>query len=166
MTRPTTDLLLGAFVGMMLSGCAALFGGGPQAVAQPAAAPLGDPTCLAESYDFVGEGTLRGLGLDVATPVPPPEPDRVAMIWVTHDLKPFDAGPVGGGVEMTRMLCFEFADGSGGTEWPVDDAWQPPARLAPPGNAAGVSVPPALLVLAAVALLAIGVSVFAFRKRG
>ena len=71
--------------------------------------------CRAESYDFVGRGTLAGLGLDAATPVPPPDPHRNAMIWVTHDLKEYDRGEPGGPVEMTRMLCFEFDDGSGGS---------------------------------------------------
>lgn len=157
---------LGALVAMMLAGCAALFGGAaPQAIAEPAQAPLGDPTCLAESYDFVGEGTLAGLGLDVATPVLPPEPNRVAMIWVTHDLFPHDTDLADGPVEMTRMLCFEFADGSGGSGWPVDPAWQPPAK-AVPSEAQGIPVPPALLLLAVVVLLAIGVSVVAFRRRG
>lgn len=84
------------------------------------------PECQAESFDFVGRSTLADLGLDTATPVPPPDPHRSAMIWVTHDLKEYDRGEPGGPVEMTRMLCFEFADGSGGSEWPVDSDWQPP----------------------------------------
>ena len=37
------------------------------------------------------------------------------MIWVTRDLMPHDSGPPGGPVVFTRMLCFEFADGSGGS---------------------------------------------------
>ena len=85
------------------------------------------PECQAESYDFVGRGTLAGLGLDTATPVPPPEPHREAMIWVTRDLKEYDRGEPGGPVELIRMLCFEFDDGSGGSEWPVDPDWRPPS---------------------------------------
>lgn len=58
--------------------------------------------------------------------MPPPDPNRLAMIWVTHDLLPYDRGEPGGPVEMTRMMCFQFANGSGGSEWPVDAARQPP----------------------------------------
>jgi hypothetical protein len=50
------------------------------------------------------------------------------MIWVTHDLLPHDFGAPGGPVEMTRMLCFEFADGSGGSGWPVDEACSRPTN--------------------------------------
>jgi hypothetical protein len=50
------------------------------------------------------------------------------MIWVTHDLKAYDRGEPGGPVEMTRMMCFEFDDGTGGSEWPVDADWQPPPQ--------------------------------------
>ena len=127
-------------------------------------APLGDPTCLAESYDFVGEATLAGLGLEGAVPAELPTPNQPAMIWVTADLQPHDAGPEGGPVEMTRMLCFEFADGSGGSAWPVDPDWQPPgaAELTAPE---GVSLPPSLLLVGLGVLLAIGVSVVAFRRR-
>lgn len=158
---------LGALPALLLVGCAALAELGVQAAPPQweGPAPLGDPTCLAESYDFVGEGTLAALGLDVATPVPPPEPNRLAMIWVTADLLPHDAGPGGGAVEMTRMLCFEFADGSGGSAWPVDPAWQPPGEPAPAAPE-GVSFPPGLLVLGLAVLFAIGVSVLAFRRHG
>ena len=99
-------------------------------------APAGFPECQAEAFDFAGRGTLRGLRLDEATPVPPPYIDRVGMIWVTHDLMPHDFGPPGGQVEMTLMLCFEFADGSGGSGWRVDPTWRPPTTAeADSGNA-------------------------------
>jgi hypothetical protein len=84
------------------------------------------PECAGAAYDFVGRSTLAALGLQDHVPAPLPEPGRPAMIWVTRDLRPHDVGPPGGPVEMTRMLCFEFADGSGGSGWPVDEAWQPP----------------------------------------
>jgi hypothetical protein len=84
------------------------------------------PECQAETFDFVGRGTFAGLGLETATPVSPPNPHREAMIWVTHDLKEYDPGEPGGPVVMTRMMCFEFDDGTGGSEWPVDASWQPP----------------------------------------
>ena len=100
-------------------------------IAAPPPAPVtgvasSDPECQANAYDFVGESTLAALGLQDHVPAELPEPDRPAMIWVTHDLLPHDFGPPGGPVEMTRMLCFEFADGSGGSAWPVDSAWSPP----------------------------------------
>ena len=84
------------------------------------------PECQANAYDFVGKSTLAALGLQDHVPAELPDPERAAMIWVTHDLMPHDFGPPGGTVEMTRMLCFEFADGSGGSGWPVDDTWRPP----------------------------------------
>ena len=127
-------------------------------------APAGFPECQAEAFDFAGRGTLRGIGLDEATPVPPPDIDRVGMIWVTHDLMPHDFGPPGGQVEMTRMLCFEFADGSGGSGWPVDSTWRPPTTAeADSGNANnGTDSPP--LLAAVVVLLAVAVSVLALRR--
>lgn len=126
----------------------------------------GFPECQADESDFAGKGTLRELGLHTATPVPPPDVDRVAMIWVTRDLMPHDAGPPGGPVEMTRMLCFEFADGSGGSGWPVDPTWRPPpAVAAAPDNASTGSPSTAVLAVALVALLAAVVSVLAFRRR-
>jgi hypothetical protein len=89
------------------------------------------------------------------------------MIWVTHDLKPWDRGEPGGPVEMVRMLCFEFADGSGGSEWPVDSTWEPPAsRLATEqGGEPAVAWPVALLAILTAAVL-IGLSAVAFRRRG
>jgi hypothetical protein len=75
------------------------------------------------------------------------------MIWVTADPVTFDAAAPGG----SRMLCFEFEDGSGGSEWPVAAAWQPP------GVGAAAEVDRALpLLLLVVVILAAG---FAFRRR-
>ena len=164
-TIAARQLFFGAAVGTLLGGCAPLGELGGQAPAQwDGPAPLGDTQCLAESYDFVGEATLAGLGLVGMVPAELPTPERRAMIWVTADLQPHDLGEPGGPVEMTRMLCFEFADGSGGSGWPVDPSWQPPGRAAPsPGD--GFSVPPSLLLVALGVLLAIGVSVVAFRRR-
>lgn len=130
-----------------------------------AAGLAGFPECQADAFDFVGRGTLRELGLHAATPVPPPDIDRVAMIWVTRDLMPHDAGPEGGPIEMTRMLCFEFADGSGGSGWPVDAAWRPPAIGPAPAADADTASPPPLLLVALLALLLVTGSVFAFRTR-
>jgi hypothetical protein len=84
------------------------------------------------------------------------------MIWVTHDLLPFDPGEAGGQVEMTRMLCFEFDDGSGGTDWPVNPEWRAPQQA----DANPASVPPLPFVLVALAaVLVIGGSLLAFRRR-
>ena len=115
-------------------------------LADEVAPPIGFPECNADAYDFAGQGTLRQLGLDNATPVPPPDPDRPAMIWVTHDLKPHDLGAPGGEVEMVRMLCFEFPDGSGGSEWPVDPDWRPPIGGAESTETSNSGFPAALLV--------------------
>ena len=126
----------------------------------------GHPECQANAFDFKGEGTLRALGLHEATPVTPPDIDRVGMIWVTRDLMPYDRGPEGGPVEMTRMLCFTFPDGSGGSGWPVDPAWQPPMDVSVASADADSETPPlALLGVAVAALLVVGVSVLAFRSR-
>ena len=136
----------------------------PPGVVSPLA-PAGFPECAAAEFDFVGEGTLRGLGLDTATPATLPDIDRVGMIWVTRDLMPHDFGPPGGPVEMTRMLCFEFPDGSGGSGWPVDAAWQPPGGPAiGSGTADTGGQQSTLLAVGLVVLLAVLVSVFAFRR--
>jgi hypothetical protein len=137
----------------------------PVPVGNPVA-PAAMPECDANAYDFIGNGTLRGLGLHTATPVMPDGIDQPARIWVTRDLMPYDAGPPGGPVEMTRMLCFEFADGSGGSGWPVDSTWQPPAdgAIATDG-ATGDNSWTAVLPAALLVLLALGISALAFRSR-
>lgn len=124
--------------------------------------PIGFPECNADAYDFAGQGTLRQLGLDKATPVPPPDPDQPAMIWVTHDLKPHDFGAPGGEVEMVRMLCFEFPDGSGGSEWPVDPDWRPPIADAQSTETSNSGFPAALLVAGLTAAVLLTVSLVAF----
>lgn len=138
-----------------LGGCAAI--SGPAVDAPDAGSPLAE--CRADSYAFAGRGTLAELGLVGQSAVELPEPNRPAMIWVTRNPVPFDAAAPEG----SRMLCFEFDDGSGGSEWPVNAAWQPP------GAAADVSVPvtPAipLLLVAVVTVLAVGATLLAFRRR-
>lgn len=147
---------------LLLAGCSPFGSAQPQAeVAMP---PF--PECAADAYAFAGRGTLRGVGLVGHSRAELPEPDRPAMIWVTADLLPFDAGAPGGAAEMTRMLCFEFDDGSGGSEWPVDEAWQPPVVLgAADQGETDDGVPIATLVLLVVIGLISGVSAFAFRRR-
>jgi hypothetical protein len=167
LTSGTTSALR-ALLLALLAGCAQVadLAAGPQQE-WDGPMPLGDEQCVAERYDFVGEATLAGLGLQDAVPAELPEPNRPAMIWVTADLRAHDAGPEGGPVEMRRMLCFEFEDGSGGSSWPVDPDWQPPGRAAVVNaNPDGLSVPPGLLLVGVAVLVAVGVSVVAFRRRG
>ncbi len=58
------------------------------------------------------------------------------------------------------MLCFEFDDGSGGSEWPVDPAWQPPGGVP---AAAEVNLAMPLLGIVVVMMLLIGA--LALRRR-
>lgn len=141
-TRRPTSRLHAAWLACLMgvtAGCTAAIGPTPPApepepvsmppASQPEPVPgrrSSFPECAGATYDFVGESTLAALNIQAHVPAQLPQPGRPAMIWVTHDLRPYDAGPPGGPVQMTRMLCFEFADGSGGSGWPVDEAWQPP----------------------------------------
>jgi hypothetical protein len=84
------------------------------------------------------------------------------MIWVTADLLPFDAGPEGGQPEMTRMLCFEFDDGSGGSQWPIDQAWLPPGALSRSEEGPPLQV---LILVTLGALVVAGLSVLGYRRR-
>ena len=153
-----------SLLAMVLAACAGFFDLGQPLGGRPVP-PF--PECLVNSYDFVGRGTFAALGLDQATPAQLPDQNRVAMIWVTHDLLPYDRGEPGGPVEMTRMLCYEFPDGSGGSEWPVDAAWQPPGSDSGLGDVAGSAASLPVSMLAAVALGAVLVasSLAAFRKK-
>jgi hypothetical protein len=146
---------------MLLVGCIPGLAG--DGVARVDAPPVPFPECVADTYEFVGESTFSALGLLDALPAEPPTPDRVAMIWITRDRLPFDPGEPGGGVQMTRMMCYEFPDGSGGSEWPVDDAWRLPTTVG--GDSAGVELSAGWLLLGIVVVAAIGVSALAFRRR-
>jgi hypothetical protein len=67
---------------------------------------------------------------------------------------------------MTRMLCFEFPDGSGGSGWPVDLAWRPPNDPAlTAGDADAAGPPPAMLAAVLLGILDLLLSAFAFRSR-
>jgi hypothetical protein len=94
-----------------------------------------------------------------------PDPDRRAMIWVTHDLKRYDSGEPGGLFEMLRMLCFGFADGSGGSAWPIDPTWKPPVSEIDQ-NAGRRPCRVTSLLAALTAAVLIGLSAVAFRRRG
>ena len=154
-SRPAGALLVVAVV-LIISACST-------ALLDRADVPQPPPEdCAADHYLFAGRSTMRTLGLVGRSRAPLPEPDRPAMIWVTADLLPFDAGPEGGEQEMTRMLCFTFDDGSGGSEWPVDEAWLPPNVLSATREAA----PAGLLLLVAVGSLIVAVvSFIGFRRR-
>ena len=135
----------------VLGGCATLSGAGDGTsdVGEP------EPECQAASYAFAGRGTLAGLGLVGQSAAELPEPNRPATIWVTSDPVPFDAAAPGG----SRMLCFQFDDGSGGTEWPVNAAWQPPGASSAPEVNLGIP----LMLIAVVTMLVVGG--LAFRRR-
>jgi hypothetical protein len=160
MRRPAyrAGLATAAF-GVVLAGC--IPGVTTGGIARADAPPVPFPECRAETYEFADESTFNALGIVDALPAEPPTPDRPAMIWITRDRLPFDAGEPGGAVEGTRMMCFEFADGSSGSEWPVDDAWQLPTAVA----AAPEGGPPSWLPVALAVIVAVGVSALAFRRR-
>jgi hypothetical protein len=61
------------------------------------------------------------------------------------------------------MLCFEFDDGSGGTEWPVNPAWQPPGAAADLSIAVNPTFP--WLLVAVMSVLVVGGTLLAFRRR-
>ena len=118
--------------------------------------------CAADRYLFAGRSTMRSLGLMGRSRAPLPEPDRPATIWVTADLLPFDAGPEGGPPEMTRMLCFTFDDGSGGSEWPIDEGWSPPSALSAADQGPSIGL---LVLMTLGGLVVLGVSIIGFRRR-
>ena len=138
----------------VLGGCAAIPGLAPDAPADAVPAPPFEE-CRVASYAFAGRSTFTELGLVGQSAAELPDPDQPAMIWVTRDPVPFDAAAPGG----SRMLCFEFDDGTGGSEWPVNAAWQPPGAAAA-GHVTADSPDvnwslPALLI-AVVALVVVG----------
>ncbi len=63
---------------------------------------------------------------------------------------------------MVRMLCFEFPDGSGGSEWPVDPDWRPPIAGAESTETPNSGFPAALLVAGLTAAVLVTVSSVAF----
>jgi hypothetical protein len=114
----------------------------------------------AQQFTFIGRSSLDALGLNEFGGGP--ESGRIGMIWVTADKVQMDVGPAPGGglAEPTRMVCVEWADGSG-MAGPIPDNWQPPVTAAEP---ASTSLPIAPLVLAVVLASLIGVSFLAFRR--
>jgi hypothetical protein len=123
------------------------------------------PECVADQYAYVGETSMAALGVSRPSGRPPPDRNRVGMIWITADRRP-NAGEPGGPVE-ARMLCIEFPDDGGEisamTNFPVVDSWQPPGSRDSLALAAPVA---GQLVLVGVGVaLVVAASLMAFRRR-
>ena len=115
------------------------------------------PGCdQAQEFAFVGETTLAALGLDQFEG---PDSGRIGTIWVTADKVEMGAPPEPL-AEPARMVCVEWADGSGMTA-PLPDNWQLPVSAEP---APSTSLPVAPVVLAVVVASFVGVSFLAFRR--
>lgn len=158
---------VGLVLTLALTGCGMLPAvdlDGPVASVPPP--PFED--CVAEEYLYFGENTLAALGLDAVTRAPlGGDAHRVGKIWVTADFLPLDHGPPGGlDTEMVRMFCASFPDGSGLSSWPVDETWRPPVPVVNATSDASTTAPPWPLLLGAVAaVIAVGLSIVAFRQR-
>ena len=122
------------------------------------------PECVADQYDYVGETTMAALGVSRPSGRPPPDANRVGMIWVTADRRPNEGEP--GGPVVARMLCIEFPDDGGNisamTNFPVVDSWRPPGSL--DGNDLTAAAPWRLLPVALGVVFLIAVSLIAFRR--
>lgn len=116
---------------------------------QDADVPEHHPECRAERFLYAGRGTFAELGLVGQSLAPLPDPERPAMIWVTEN----------------RILCFEFDDGSGGSDWPIDQAWLPPPAIHVGEVATTTGLTTQVLALVAVAVGLIIPSILAFRMR-
>ena len=123
------------------------------------------PECVADEYAYVGETTMSALGVSRPSGRPPPDINRIGMIWVTADRRPNEGEP--GGPVVARMLCIEFSDDGGEigamTNFPVVDSWQPPGSPEIPARAA--ALPWQLLLIGFVAVLLTATSLIAFRQR-
>jgi len=154
-------VLLVVLVGVLV-GCDVAPGGRIDAADVPVPP---DPECVAEEYDYAGETTMAALGVSRPSGRPPPDADRVGMIWVTADRRPNEGEP--GGPVVARMLCIEFPDDGGEisamTNFPVVDSWQPPGSLESPELAAAAGWQ--LLLVGLGALLLLAASLIAFRER-
>jgi hypothetical protein len=152
---------LGTLV-VALAGCALA----PSVLIDAADAPVPPfPECVADQYAFVGETTMSALGVSRPSGRPPPDPNRVGMIWITADRRPNEGEP--GGQVLARMLCIEFQDDGGQisamTNFPVVDSWEPPGSSQ--GNQVAGALPSQQLVAVGLAvLLLIVVSLVAFRR--
>jgi hypothetical protein len=155
-------MLLGIILLHALVGCA-VAPGGRIAAADVPEPPF--PECVADEYAYFGETTMAALGVSRPSGRPPPDADRVGMIWVTADRRPNEGEP--GGPVVARMLCIDFAEDGGEidamTNFPVVDAWQPPGSIQGPELAAPLAWQPLLAGLGV--LLLVAASLLAFRQR-
>ena len=151
-------LYLGALAGVLV-GCAP----GTINAADVPAPPF--PECVADEYAYVGRTTMAELGVSRPSGRPPPDANRVGMIWITADRR-LNGGEPGGPV-VARMLCIEFGDDGGDisamTDFPVVDSWQPPGSVGLPAVAAPSQLLPVGLG-ALIAVLLIAASLVAFRR--
>lgn len=150
-------LLLGVFVGC---------GFAPGSHFRAADVPVPPfPECVADEYAFVGETTMAALGVSRPSGVPPPDANRVGMVWVTADRRPNEGEP--GGPVVARMLCIEFRDDGGEigamSNFPVVDSWEAPGSRPSPVFAAPGAWP--LLLIGVGVVLLVAASLIALRQR-
>ena len=143
----------GIVLAVLLSACS--LGPGTEVTGRRPSLPGCDQ---AQEFTFIGRTSLDALGLDEFGGGP--DGAQIGTIWVTADQVQMDAPP-GPAVEPTRMVCVEWADGSGMTA-PLPDNWQLPgtAEPLPPST----TMPVAPLVLVVVVAIIVGVSFLAFRR--
>jgi hypothetical protein len=122
------------------------------------------PECVADEYAYFGETTMAALGVSRPSGRPPPDPNRLGMIWVTADRR-FNEGEPSGMAE-GRMLCIEFRDDGGEisamTNFPVVDSWQPPGS--PERIELAAADPWQLLLVGLGVVLLMAASFIAFRE--
>ena len=126
------------------------------------AADVGEPPfaeCKADTYAFVGEATLAGLGLGKMWPE---QSSARAEIWITAEV--VDPEPIPGQppMEPARMICMELDDGSG-MAGPIDADWQPPSLAGDIATSVGSGPVVGGAIVIGLALLVGLVSFFAFR---
>lgn len=148
---------------MALLGACQSIGGA--AVADPAIAGMGCEQ--SETFLFSGETSLAAIGLgdDFGAG---PDAQRIGMIWVTAEpVNMMGPGPPPPGMEvqLERMVCVQWQDGSG-MAGPLPPDWEPPGTVTLDDAAAAAAREPPLVLIGlvvAVALIA-GVSFLAFRN--
>lgn len=120
----------------------------------------------ADSFAFVGEVVPSQIGLgDWVRGME--GANQPALIVVTAEPVDMNAlGPAGRppeGKMIERMVCIQFADGSG-MAGEAPPGWEPPSAI-PLGGSRSGAPPLGILGLLAAAAVVIGVSVLAFRER-
>ena len=123
-------------------------------------APAGMGCDQAQEFTFIGQTSLDAVGLHEFGGGP--EGGRIGQIWITADKVQMDVGPAPPGAELsepTRMVCVEWADGSGMAASIADD-WQLPVT----DERRESSFPIAPILVAIVVAVLTGVSLLAFRR--